>query len=76
MSSIETSLCAAKSIRVNPVRFAAIDTGLVYAVQSVEITTHDGNCMRISIHLEDGCTCLQAGEAVSIPATLAAEDAE
>lgn len=78
MSSIQTSLCEAASVVVNPVKFRLTShEGKPYwfATQTLEVTTHDGHQCSIVIHLQEGCNALMAGEPVVMPPVPASEGA-
>ena len=76
MSSISTHICAASSIVVRPVKFQLADHSdrpYWFAVQVLDVTTHDGQQCSITFHLEEGCNALTAGEPVAMPPAPASE---
>ncbi|MHA6887204.1 hypothetical protein [Ralstonia pseudosolanacearum] len=69
--AIATSLCSAARITVGAVEFrkfrSASGSDRVYAIQSITVHMADGPELELSIHLDEGCTALAAGDAVVLP---------
>ncbi len=72
MSSITTTLCAARRIDIGPVQFRrsqrSIGEPYVFATQWITVSLHDGNTIELCFHLEEGATSLAAGSTVAYPA--------
>ncbi|MCL9847136.1 hypothetical protein [Ralstonia solanacearum] len=70
MASLLTSLLSVAKIEVKAVRFAryiSVDGVRVFATQDVTIRMNDSTTVVLTLHLDEGCNVLAAGEAVVLP---------
>ncbi len=70
MANLLTSLLSVAKIEVKAVRFARYDAigGVgVFATQSVTIHMNDRTTVVLTLHLDEGCKALAAGEVVALP---------